>query len=93
MNRILGNLLRCLVRDKPSNWEMVLTQDEFAYNNFLNRSIGKTPFDIVIGIQPRGVLDLRDVAGEEKRSAAGEEFFDFMESLHKEIRLRLEQSN
>ena len=36
---------------------------------------------------------MRDVAGEEKRSATGEEFADFMESLHKEVKLRLEQSN
>ena len=90
VNRSLGNLLRCLVGDKPSNWEVVLAQAEFAYNNSVNRSTGKTPFEIVIGMQPRGVSDLRDVFGEEKRSVAGEAFADFMESLHKEVKLRLE---
>ena len=93
MNRSLGNLLRCLVGNKPSNWEMVLPQAEFAYNNFVNRSIGKTPFEIVIGMHLRGISDLRDVVGEEKRSTTGEEFADFMESLHKEVKLMLEQSN
>ena len=44
-------------------------------------------------MQPRGVSDLRDVIGEEKRSVAGEAFAEFMESLHKEVKLRLEQSN
>ena len=34
-------------------------------------------------MKPRGVLDLRDIAHEEKRSAIGEYFFDFIESLHK----------
>ena len=72
---------------------MVLAQAEFAYNNYVNRSTGKTPFEIVIGMQPRGVSDLKDVAGEQKKSATGEEFVDFMESLHKEVKLRLEQSN
>ena len=43
-------------------------------------------------MKPRGVSDLRDIVGEEKRSASGEEFSDFMESLHKEVKLRLEQS-
>ena len=52
---------------------MVLAQVEFAYNNFVKRSIGKTPFEIITGIHPRGISDLRDVAGEEKRSVAGEE--------------------
>ena len=79
VNRSLGNFLRCLVGNKPSNWEMVLAQAEFAYNNFLNKSIGKTPFEIVAGMNPRGVSDLRDIVGEEKISAVGEEFADFYE--------------
>ena len=86
-------MLRFLVGNKPSNWEMVLAQAEFAYNNSINKSTGKTPFEIVIGMHPRGISNLRDVSGEEKRSATGEEFVDFMESLHKEVKLRLEQSN
>ena len=72
MNRSLGNFLRCLVGDKPSNWEILFTQAEFAYNNFVNRSIGKTPFEIVTRMKPRGVSNLRDVIGEEKRSAIEE---------------------
>lgn len=77
MNRGLGNLLRCLVGDKTTNWELLLAQAEFAYNNYVNRSIGKTHFEIVTGIQARGVSYLRDVIGEEKRSVVEEEFFLF----------------
>ena len=40
-------------------------------------------------MHPRGISDLRDIASEEKRSAKGEEFFYFMESLHKEVKLRI----
>ena len=90
MNISLGNLLRCLVGDTPNGWDKVLAQAEFANNNYVNRSIGKTPFEIVTRMHPRGILDSRDVAGEEKRSIAGEEFADFMESLHKEVKLRIE---
>ena len=54
---------------------MVLVQAEFAYNNSINRSTGKTPFEIVTGMHPRGLSDLRDVASKEKRSTVGEEFF------------------
>ena len=50
VNRSLCNLLRCLVGNKPSNWEMVLAQAEFAYENYVNRSTGKKPFEIVIGM-------------------------------------------
>lgn len=55
MNRSLGNLLRCLVGDTLSNWDSMLAQAEFAYNNSMNRSTGKRPFEIVNGIQPRGI--------------------------------------
>ena len=85
--------MRCLVGTKPHNWEMVLAQAEFAYNNSMNRSTGKTTFEIVTGMNPRAVSNLRDVAGEEKRSFAWEDFADFMKSLRKEVKLRLEQSN
>ena len=68
MSRSLGNLLRYLVGNKPSNWEIVLAQVEFAYNNFMNRSTGKTPFEIVTRMHPRGISNLRDVASEEKRA-------------------------
>ena len=93
VNRSLGNLLRCLVGDKLSNWDMVLTQAEFAYNNSTNRSIGKTPIEIVSIMQPRGKLDLRDVADKGKRSVEAEESIHFMKSLHEEVKLKLEQSN
>ena len=65
VNRSLGNLLRFLVGDEPHNWEMVLAQVEFAYNNYVNRSTRKTHFEIFTRMKPRGVLDLRDIAGEE----------------------------
>ena len=66
---------------------------QFAYNDFVNRSTRKTPFEIVIGIKPRRISNLRNTTGEEKRSAIGEEFSNFMKFLHKEVKLKLEQSN
>ena len=72
---------------------MVLAQVEFAYNNFVNRSIEKIPFEIVTRMHPRGVTNLRDVSSEGKRSTTREEFVDFMESLHKEVKLRMEETN
>ena len=56
---------------------MVLTRAEFAYNNSMNWSTGKTPFEIVTRMNTRGVSELRDVAREEKRSDVGEEFDEF----------------
>ena len=88
MNISLGNFLRGLVGDKP-----VLAQADFAYKNSVNRSTRKIPFKILTRMHTRGVSYLRDIASKEKRSVIGEEFFDFMESLHKEVKLRLEITN
>ena len=45
---------------------MILAQAEFAYNNFVNRSTRKTPFEIITRMQPGGISDLKDIVGEEK---------------------------
>jgi hypothetical protein len=44
VNRILGDLLRILVKEHHSSWDNILTHAEFAYNNSVNRSTGKSPF-------------------------------------------------
>jgi hypothetical protein len=48
-NRSLGNLLRCLVTDHVTSWDLVLPHAEFAFNNSVNRSTGCTPFEVVYG--------------------------------------------
>ena len=40
---------------------MVKPQDEFSYNCSINRSIGQSPFQIVYGTNPKGILDLVDL--------------------------------
>ena len=57
-NRSLGNLLRCLVTDHVTSWDMVLPHAEFAFNNSVNRSTGCTPFEVVYGFQPNTPLDV-----------------------------------
>eukprot|EP00268_Persea_americana_P065966 TRINITY_DN8890_c1_g1_i2.p1 TRINITY_DN8890_c1_g1~~TRINITY_DN8890_c1_g1_i2.p1 ORF type:complete len:101 (-),score=5.90 TRINITY_DN8890_c1_g1_i2:590-892(-) len=44
VNRSLGNLQRCLVRDHLTTWDQVLHMAEFAYNNSVNRSTRISPF-------------------------------------------------
>ena len=93
VNISLGNLLRCLVGDTPSNWDSVLAQEEFAYNNSMNRSTRKIPFEIVNVIQPRGISDLRDIDDENKRSAEGVKFAEYMKTLHEDVKHKMEMSN
>jgi hypothetical protein len=72
VNRSLEDLLRSLVTEHHNSWDNVLPQAEFAYNDSVNRSTGKIPFEIVYGRQPRGVFELRDSEKIITRSASTE---------------------
>lgn len=74
VNRSLGNMLRCLVGNTPSNWDMALTHTKFAYNDSPNNSTGLIPFYIIYGMHPSSVFELRDIGNFERRSADGRSF-------------------
>jgi hypothetical protein len=74
VNKSLGNLLRSLVTEKGRQWDQIPTQAKFAFNNSLNRSTWKSPFAILYGIQPRGIIELIDMNQDEFRSAGAEDF-------------------
>ena len=59
-------MLRSLVGESPKQWDRVLAQAEFAYNDSLNMSTGMSPFQILYGMHPRGVYELRDLRQLEK---------------------------
>lgn len=95
INRSLGNLLRCLVGDNPKQWqwEVVITQAEFAYNYSKNRTTGMSPFEIVYGKQPVHFYDLLPIQQIEKYHVKGEEMAQKMQKLHEDIGLKIAQSN
>ena len=74
VNRSLGNILRSLTSEQPKQWNHVLDQAEFAYNDSLNQSIGLSAFQILYGMHPRGVYELRNLGYLEHRSVEGESF-------------------
>jgi hypothetical protein len=93
VNRSLGDLLRSLVMEHHSSWDNILPQAEFAYNDSVNRSTGKSPFQIVYGRQPRGVSELRDSEQTDTSSASAGEFAEAMKELHSRVKERLLKSN
>jgi hypothetical protein len=66
-----------------------LAQAEFAFNNSVNKSTGKIPFEIVYGIQPRGITELRYMNQEEFRSTREKYFATEMQKLHDRVREQL----
>ncbi|GKA11144.1 RNA-directed DNA polymerase, partial [Tanacetum coccineum] len=58
------NLLRSLTGDNAKQWDLILSQPEFAYNWSVNRTIGKSPFEVVYGwnlITPLDLVHVPDV--------------------------------
>ena len=76
-----------------SSWDNVLPQAEFAYNDSVNRSIGKSPFHIVYRMQPRGVSELRDSEQTATSNVSAEEFVESMKELHSRVKERLLKSS
>jgi hypothetical protein len=50
LNKILRNFLTILVIEQGRQWDQILAQAEFSINNSVNRSTGKSPFEIVCGM-------------------------------------------
>jgi hypothetical protein len=93
VNKILGDLLRSLVTEHHNQWDHILPQMEFIYNDSLNRSTGQSPFQIVYGMQPRGVSELKDLEQNEFRSASEEDFAEEMKEIHIRVKERLQNSS
>ena len=89
VNRSLGDLLRSLVTEHHSSWDNILPQAEFAYNDSVNRSTSQSPFQVVYGMQLRGISELRYLGKTTTRSASVEEFAEAMKELHSQVKERL----
>ena len=86
VNISLGDLLRSLVTKHHNQWDHILPQEEFSYNDSLNRRTGQSPFEIVYGMQPRGVFELKDLEHNETRSVSAEDFAEAMKELHNQVK-------
>lgn len=93
VNRSLGNLLRCLVGEHIKAWDTMLLTAEFAYNSSVNRSIGMSPFEAVLGYKPRMPVDLIPITSLHRPSASAESFAQHMHALHDEIKRRINLHN
>jgi len=93
VNRTLGNLIRCLSGERPKQWDLTLAQAEFAYNSMLNRSTGKTPFQIVYCQPPHHALDPALLPKIQGMSIAAEHMADRIKTIEEEVQANLEEAN
>ena len=66
---------------------------EFAYNNYVNRSTSKSPFQIVNGYSPHTSIDLVPLPLHMRVSEPTENFAKHIHDLHAEIRRKVSLSN
>ena len=93
VNRSLGNLLRSLVGDNLTTWDLVIPHVEFAHNASANRTTGMSPFEVAHGLVPRKPLDLVLVDPHIRASEDGVAFAQHVSELHKYIHDRITQHN
>ena len=60
-NRSLGNFLRSYVGKNVKQWDLILPQIEFAYNRSMHKTVGKSPFEVVYGLQPIEPMELHPI--------------------------------
>ncbi|EOY13671.1 Uncharacterized protein TCM_041281 [Theobroma cacao] len=82
-----------IIGQKCAEMWRVIPQAEFAYNNSVNRSIKKTPFEAAYGLKPQHVLDLVPLPQEARVSNEGELFADHIRKIHEEVKAALKASN
>ena len=58
VNQSIGDLLRCLVGEHLTIWDMVLLMTEFAHNSSVNRYIGLNLLEIVSDYKHRKPINL-----------------------------------
>jgi hypothetical protein len=53
LNQCLKTFLRCTVHANPKHWSRWLPQAEFWYNTTVHSALGRSPFEVLFGRQPR----------------------------------------
>ena len=81
------NLLRSYVGKNVKQWDLILPQNEFAYNRSMHRTVGKSPFEVVYGLQPIGPMELAPHPTIQQFSGDAEVRAKEIKKLHEEVRL------
>ncbi len=74
-------------------WDRVLAQAEFAYNRSKNRTTQLSPFEIVYGQNPSGVLDLAPIPCIGRLSIKADDMANYLHGVHEQVEKVIKESN
>ena len=86
-------MLGCLVGVKQGVWGLNLSMAKFSYNNPINHSTGKSPFQIVHGYYPRTPIDFVPLPPHMRVSEPAKKYAKHIHDLHAKIRRKISLSN
>ena len=94
VNQSLGNLLRCLIKENPREWEAILPLAEFAFNTSINRITQSSPFEVVYGLQPARVADLLPLPLPTKSNLKVLDMVQYMQQVHDQaVQQKIQEAN
>jgi hypothetical protein len=85
VNRSLGNLLRCVVTDHSTSWDLLLPRAEFAFDSSFNRSTSLSPFKVLTGIKLKVPIDLIPLLVPPWSSEVAVDFLTHLQDSHMEV--------
>ena len=93
VNHTLGNLIWCISGEKPKQWNLALSQVEFAYKSSVSRSISKSPFSIIYCVPPKHALNLVPLLELLGVSQVAESMADRIQAMQEKVRQKLAAIN
>ena len=71
---------------------MVIPQVEYAYNDSVNKIMGRNPFEVVYGMHPRDVCELKDLGAMEYRSGHAKDFTQTMKNIQEWVKRMIQET-
>ncbi|GKB99132.1 RNA-directed DNA polymerase [Tanacetum coccineum] len=93
VNQSLGNILHGLIGDNAKQWDLILPQADIDYNRSVNRTTGKSPFEVVYERNPITPLDLVPVPEAWQFSEEGAGHSEKIKELHRSVREQIIRHN
>ncbi|XP_021732825.1 uncharacterized protein LOC110699621 [Chenopodium quinoa] len=91
--KFLSYFWKTLWNKHMKDWDLKLSQVEFAYNRSHCIVTGKTPFEVVYGYNPRLPRDLLPSIPQEELSFEEKDRVETMKKLHEDVKKRIEKAN